>query len=83
MSRRDDQPQAAPYKEGTALRAGTGPHGWGAENASFIGGRSEGRAAHPSPKEGKKNRRMIVELSVKEHKAFNVKNKSLGLCETV
>ena len=83
MSRRDDQPQAAPYKEGPALRAGTGPHGWGPENASFIGGRSEGRAKHPSQKEGKKNRRMTVELSVKKHKAFNVKKKSLGLCETV
>ena len=36
-------------KEGSELRAGTGPHGWGAENASFIGRRSEGRAEHPSP----------------------------------
>lgn len=83
MSRRDDQPQAAPYKEGPALRAGTGPHGWGAENACSIGGRSEGRAAHPSPKEEKKNWRMIVELSVKKRKAFNVKNKSFGFRETV
>jgi hypothetical protein len=70
-------------KEGPELRAGTGPHGWGAENASFTGGRSEGRAAHPSPKEGKKNWRMNVELSVKKHKAFNVKNRSFGLRETV
>ena len=83
MSRLDDQPQAAPYKEGPELRAGTGPHGWGAENAGFIGGRSEGRAAHPSPQKRKMNWRMIIELSVKKRKASNVENKSFGLGETV
>ena len=37
-------------KEGPELRAGTGPHGWGAENVGFIGGSSEGRAEHSTPK---------------------------------
>jgi hypothetical protein len=37
---------------GPALRAGTGPHGWGAENAGKIGGCSGGRAAQPSLSSG-------------------------------
>jgi len=71
-------------KEGPELRAGTGPHGWGAENAGIIGGRSEGRAEQPSPEnQGKKNWRMNAEFSVKKRKPFNVKYKSIGFYKTV
>jgi len=71
-------------KEGPELRAGTGPHGWGAENAGLIGGRSEGRAAHPSHEnQGKKNWRMNAEFSVKKRKPFNMKYKSIGFYKTV
>ena len=71
-------------KEGSELRAGTGPHGWGAQNAGFIGGRSEGRAEHPSHENrGKKNWRMNAAFSVKKRKPFDMKYKSLGFCKTV
>jgi hypothetical protein len=32
---------------------GTAPYGWEAKNAGSIGGRSGGRAKHPSHKKGK------------------------------
>jgi hypothetical protein len=37
--------------QGRALRAGTGPLGWGAENGGKIGGCSEGRAGAAFPPE--------------------------------
>jgi hypothetical protein len=48
-------------KSGPALRAGTGPLGWGAENAGKIGGCSEGRAQHPSHSHGVLDRPTIQE----------------------
>ncbi len=42
-----------------------------------------GKGGASFPKIGKKNWRMNVEFSVKKRKAFNVKNKSFGLRETV
>ena len=41
MSRQEDQPQAAPYKEGPALRAGTGPLEVGAKTRNATEAREE------------------------------------------
>ena len=81
MSRREDQPQAAPYKGRVGVAGRNRPaEVGGGEQAISFGDREE-PSSHKN--EGKKNRRMSVELSVKERKAFNVKNKSFSLCETV
>jgi hypothetical protein len=83
MSRRDDQPQAAPNK-GKVGVAGRNRPAWMGSGERRLHWRSQGgKGEAPFPKIGKMNWRMNVEFSAKKRKAFNVKNKSFGLCETV
>jgi len=83
MSIRDDQPQAAPHK-GRVGVAGRNRPAWMGSGERRLHRRSQrGKGGASFPKIWKKNWRMNVELSVKERKAFNVKNKYFGLCETV
>jgi hypothetical protein len=84
MSRRDDQPQAAPYK-GRAGVAGRNRPAWMGSGERRLHWRSQlgkGGASFPR-KQGKKNWRMNAEFSVKKRKPFNMKYKSIGFYKTV
>ena len=72
MSRREDQPKAAPFQRaGVAGRNGPAEVGGGEQAVSFAG-REEPSS---QKKEQKKNWRMNMELSVKKRKALNRKKR--------
>ena len=80
MSKREEQPKAAPFiGAGVAGRNRPAEVG-GGEQASLFAGREE-PSSHK--REQKKNWRMNVELSVKKRNALNRKNEFIDLCETV
>jgi hypothetical protein len=80
MSKREEQPKAAPFiGAGVAGRNRPAEVGGGEQAISF--GDREEPFSHEN--EGKKNRRMSVELSVKKRKALNRRNELIDICETV